>query len=271
MFAHFHARAATLEHPSWRLMFLAPLALIGSAEAHSPFLLPNLFDLDKREHVTVIGSFTEEFFSPDVVMKSDDYHVVGPDGARRPLTPVYTRDMAVLEAETKEQGTYRISTGRRTGRTAKAAWVQGDWKFLAPNEAAPAGSRVYDVTSVTVAETYVTRGKPSQPALTPRNSGLEFRAITHPSSFFVGSDAKFQVLFDGKPVASQVISVYAGEARYSLQKAPVEVKASAAGEFSIKPDRSRVFVVMTRYRPEPAAAGKEGVSYTYSLVFEATD
>lgn len=256
---------------SWRLTLLAPFVLIGSAEAHSPFLLPNLFDLDKREHVTVLGSFTEEFFAPDVVMKSDDYHVVGPDGARRPLTPVYTRDMAIIEAETKEQGTYRISTGKRMGRTAKAAWVQDDWKFLAPNEAAPAGSRVYDVTSITTAETYVTRGKPSQPALASRNSGLEFRAVTHPNALFVGSDAKFQVLFDGKPVASHVVSVYAGESRYIKDKAPREVKTNSAGEFSVKPDRSGVFVVMTRFRPEPAAAGKDGVSYTYSLVFEATD
>lgn len=254
-----------------RLAILTPFVFIGSAEAHSPYLLPNLFDLDKRDHVTVVGSFTEEFFAPDVAMKSDDYHVVGPDGARRPVSPVYTRDMAIIETETKEPGTYRISTGRRTGRTAKAAWVQGDWKFLAPNEAAPSGSRVYDVTSITVAETYVTRGKPSQTALAPRNAGLEFRAVTHPNALFVGSDAKFQVLFDGKPVASQTVSLYAGEARYTQQKAPVEVKTNAAGEFSIKPDRSGVFVVMTRFRPEPAATGKDGVSYTYSLVFEATD
>lgn len=255
----------------WRLALLAPLVFIGSAEAHSPFLLPNLFDVDKRDHVTVLGSFTEEFFAPDVVMKSDDYHVVGPDGTRRPLTPVYTRDMAVLEAETKEQGTYRISTGRRTGRTAKAAWVQGDWKFLAPSETAPAGSRVYDVTSITTAETYITRGKPSQTALAPRKSGLEFRAITHPNAAFVGSNATFEVLFDGKPLPNHTVSLYVGNARYSDQKAPIEVKTDAAGQFSIKPDRAGVFIAMTRFRPEPAANGKDGVSYTYSLVFEATD
>lgn len=254
-----------------RLAMLAPFILIGSAQAHSPFLLPNLFDLDKRDHVTVLGSFTEEFFAPDVVMKSEDYHVVGPDGARKPLTPVYTRDVAIVEAETKEQGTYRISTGRRTGRTAKAAWVQGDWKFLAPSEAAPAGSRVYDVTSITMAETYVTRGKPSQTALAPRNSGLEFRAITHPNAVFAGSAATFQVLFDGKALANQGVSLFSGDSRYTDRKAPVESKTDANGQFSIKPDRAGVFVVMTRFRPEPAADGKDGVSYTYSLVFEATD
>ena len=59
----------------------AVLLAVGTAQAHSPYLLPNLFDLGKRDHVTVQGSFTEEFFSPDVAMKSDDYHVVTPAGA----------------------------------------------------------------------------------------------------------------------------------------------------------------------------------------------
>jgi hypothetical protein len=65
--------------------------------------------------------------------------------------------------------------------------------------------------------------------------------------------------------------VHPGEARYLKEKAPVDVKTNSAGEFTIKPDRAGGFVVMTRFRPEPAAAGKDGVSYTYSLVFEATD
>jgi len=62
------------------------------AVAHSPFLLPNHFDLGKRDHVSVQASFTEKFFVPDVVMKADDYHVVMPDGARVPIAPVYTKD-----------------------------------------------------------------------------------------------------------------------------------------------------------------------------------
>ncbi len=52
------------------LALSAVLLAVGTAQAHSPYLLPNLFDLGKRDHVTVRGSFTEEFFSPDVAMKS---------------------------------------------------------------------------------------------------------------------------------------------------------------------------------------------------------
>ena len=249
----------------------AVLLSFSSAQAHSPYLLPNLFDLGKRDHVTVQGSFTEEFFEPDVAMKSDDYHVLTPAGAKLPLTPVYLRDLAVVEADTKEQGTYRISTGKRSGRTSKAAWVDGDWKFLTPKESGSSGAKVYDVTSITLADVYVTRGKPTDPALAPRNAGLEYRALSHPNSLFVGSEMKFEVLFDGKPLAGHPVSVYSGGQRYSDKKAFADVVTDKAGRFSFKPDHPGVYLAMSRHRPTPAADGEQGVSYTYSVVIEATE
>jgi uncharacterized GH25 family protein len=249
----------------------AVLLVCSSVQAHSPYLLPNLFDVGKRDHVTVQGSFTEEFFEPDVVMKSDDYHVVTPSGSKVALTPVYTRDLAIVEADTKEEGTYRISTGKRGGRTAKAAWVDGDWKFLGRDEAAPSGTKAYDVTSITMAEVYVTRGKPSDQALAPRNVGLEYRAVTHPSSAFAGQEVKFEVLFEGKPLAGHAVSVYAGQARYSDTKAIAEVTTDKAGRFAFKPAKPWVYIAMSRHRPTPAAEGLQGVSYTYSVVIEATE
>ncbi len=240
------------------LLAASALLLSGSVRAHSPFLLPNVFDVSNRDHVTVQGSFTEEFFSPDVAMKADDYHVIAPDGTKVSLKPVYTRDLAIVEAETKATGTYRISTGIRTGRTAKAAWVNGDWTFLGRDESPPAGGKAYDVTSVTVAETYVSRGKPSAKALAARNSGLEFRPISHPSSLFVGEDVTFEVLFDGKPVAGETISVYRDNARYSDGKAVREVKTDGGGKFAFKPEAQGVYLAMTRYRPAPRPESRDG-------------
>lgn len=253
-------------------LFLGAVLLwFSSAQAHSPYLLPNLFDVGKRDHVTVQGSFTEEFFEPDVAMKSDDYHVLTPAGAKLALTPVYTRDLAIVEADTKEEGTYRISTGKRSGRTAKAAWVDGDWKFLSPKEAAPAGAKTYDVTSITMADVYVTRGKPSEQALASRGVGLEYRALSHPNSVFIGQEMKFEVLFEGKPLAGHAVSVYAGQARYSDQKAVAEVTTDKAGRFSFKPGKPGVYLAMSRHRPTPAKDSSQGVSYTYSVVIEATE
>jgi hypothetical protein len=246
------------------------IACAGTALADMPYLVPNAFDIGSRDYVTVQGSFSEEFFEPGTAMKADDYHVLGPDGVKRPLTPVYTRDLTIVEAPTTATGTYRISTGVRTGRTAKAAWVDNDWKFLGRNEAPPSGSNTYDVVSITLADTYVTRGKPDTAALAPRGKGLEFRALTHPSSIFVGEAATFELHYDGAPLAGHTISFYRGGMRYDDKKIVAEVKTDSKGRFTLSPDRPGVFVAMTRYRPHPAADSTQGVSYTYSVVFEAT-
>jgi hypothetical protein len=43
---------------------------------------------------------------------------------------------------TEKPGTYRITTGQRTGRTAKAALVKGEWEFFEdPSKARPARRR----------------------------------------------------------------------------------------------------------------------------------
>ena len=110
-------------------------ALAGAAQAHSPYLLPSAFDVTDRKLVTVQGSFTESFFSPEVVMKSDAWAVIGPDGARKPLTATNLRELALVEVAVEQPGTYRITSGQRTGRTAKAVLIKGEWAWAAPARA----------------------------------------------------------------------------------------------------------------------------------------
>jgi uncharacterized GH25 family protein len=272
------SRASSLESRSlaraswrWARLVLPLLVVTSTTHAHSPYLLPNAFDVVERKHVTVEASFTETFFVPDVAMKADDYHVLTPSGVKQPLTPVYTKDLAVIEAPTLEQGTYRISTGQRSGRTSKAIYREGDWEFIEPGKPVPAGERVYDVKSITTADVFVSRGKPDNAALVPRNKGLEFRPISHPNSLFVGKEAKFEVLFDGRPLANHAVSVHADDERYSSRKIYAETKTDGAGLFSVKLDRPGIYLAMTRHRLLPASNGEPATSHTYSVTFEATE
>ena len=244
------------------------LSLVTSAaQAHSPYLLPSVFDASDRKIVTVQGAFTESFFTPEVVMKSDAYAVVGPDGVRTPLTPTYMRELALVEATVDKPGTYRITTGQRGGRTAKAALVNGEWKFF-EGEKAPADA--IDMRSMTMAEVYVTRGAPNDTALAPLGQGLEFKAITHPSKIVTGQDALFEVLFDGKPLANQAIAVQCADDRYADTKAAAMIVISdAKGRFAVKAAKSGVYQIQTRHRVAPAAAGQPGQSFTYALTFES--
>lgn len=249
---------------------LAGLLLGAAAQAHSPYMLPSAFDVSDRKVVTVQGAFTEAFFSPEVVMKSDAYAVVGPDGRRAPLTPTYLRELALVEVPTETAGTYRITTGQRLGRTAKAALIKGEWVFLEDPAAAPTGAQVIDMTSITTADVYVTKGAPNGAAVAAIGKGLEFVAVTHPSSIFTGQDAVFEVLFDGKPVASQDITLHAGGDRYADVKTPPKaLKSDARGRFAVKVERSGVYQIQARYRVAPTAGGQAGQSHTYALTFES--
>ena len=248
---------------------LALAGLAGVAQAHSPYLLPSTFDVSDRKVVTVQGSFTESFFTPEVVMKSDAWAVVGPDGVRKPLTPTNLRELALVEAPTEQAGTYRITTGQRTGRTAKAVLVKGEWEFIEASKV-PAGATPVDMQSLTMADVYVTRGAPSTGALAANGKGLEFVAVTHPSDITTGQDAKFVVLFDGKPVKGQAITLSAGDDRYADAKTPpVTVVSDDQGRFTIKPARSGVYQIQSRYRVAPTAIDATGHSYTYALTFES--
>ncbi|WP_297506553.1 DUF4198 domain-containing protein [uncultured Caulobacter sp.] len=240
---------------------------VPAAQAHSPYLLPTVFDVTDRKVVTVQGAFTEDFFTPEVVMKSDGYAVIGPDGARAPLRPTYLSEVAVFEAPVDKPGTYRITTGQRAGRTAKAALVNGEWKFFEVDKAPP---DAVDMQSLTLAEVYVTQGAPSDAALAPIGKGLEFHPITHPSKIVAGRDAVFEVLFDGKPLAHQPVTLSAAVDPYADAKpAPSTVASDVRGRFTIKVDRPGAYHLQTRYRVAPAGAGQPGQSFTYALTIES--
>jgi uncharacterized GH25 family protein len=261
-----------LRMPGAALLFaVLNLTAIGIACAHSPYLLPNAFDATNRKLVTVQGSFTEEFFVPDVAMKSDDYHVIAPDGSKSLLKPIYTQDLAILEAPLTAPGTYRISTGQRMGRMSKAMLVDGKWEFLDPQKPAPKQGKIFDVRSITMADVFVSRGAPTDTALAPAKKGLEFRPLMHPNKLFAGSEVRFEVLFEGKPLAKQPVGVHFGDERYSDKKIYAEAVTDASGIFSVKLDKPGVYLAMSRYRVEPEASGGAAASYTYSITFEATD
>lgn len=239
----------------------------GAAQAHSPYLLPSAFDATGRAQVTVQASFTEGFFWPEVAMRSDTFQTVGPDGAATPLTPAYFKEVTILEAATPKDGTWRITSGARVGRTAKAAFINGEWEFENPNRPFAAGVKTEDMQSITTAEVYVTKGKPSDGALKAVGKGIEFRAITHPSDIAAGQPAQFEVLFDGKPLAAQTIEVRRADHEID-GSSPVSIVSDKAGRFAVTPDRAGVFHAMTRYRV-PAAAGAPARSFTYALTFQA--
>jgi uncharacterized GH25 family protein len=79
------------------------------------------------------------------------------------------------------------------------------------------------------------------------------------------------VLFDGKPLAGHAVSIFGGKALSADQKPFAEVTTDKEGRFSFRPSEPGVYLAMSRHRPAPAKDSQQGVSYTYSVVVEATE
>ncbi len=249
----------------------AMLLMVGHAPAHSPYLLPNQFDVSERDHVSVQASFTEKFFIPDVAMKATGYHVTQPDGHDVALVPVYTKDLGVLDVETVQPGSYRISSGIREGRTAKATIADGEWKFLREGDIATAAGLVYDIKSITRAEVYVSRGTPTDAVLAPRNKGLEFQMLTHPNKLLAGGELRFKVLYDGRPLARQQVSLQRALSDNGDAPAAATAMSAADGAVSLRIIDPGIYHAMLRYRFTVPGTEARAESHTYALTLEATE
>jgi uncharacterized GH25 family protein len=244
----------------------------GNALAHVPYVRPNVMDATARDHVTVEASFTEDVFAAEIVMRSDAWHVVGPNGDTAITAVTYLRDLAVFEAATPVDGTYRISSGPRSGRMGqmyKAA--DGDWRMVGEEDGpAPAGAEIVPVQSITTADAYVTRGAPTPQALTPSGHGLEVVPLIQPADILAGEDLPLQLLFDGKPLAKTPIVVYREAGLYDGRKIETELTSDADGKVAIRVRDPGAYMTLVRYRTEaPAGSDIRFRSYSHSLTFAA--
>jgi uncharacterized GH25 family protein len=244
----------------------------GAALAHQPYLRPNVFDATGRDHVTVEASFTEEVFASEVVMRSDFFHIVGPNGDTPISAVTYLRDVAVFEAGTPVDGTYRLSSGPRQGRTAQMyRAADGSWKMVGEEDGPPpADAALVDVQSLTVADVYVTRGAPSAEALRPSGQGLELIPITHPSDIIAGEDAVFQLLLNGQPLPDAPVTVFREAGRWDGRKVEADLVTGADGRFTLKTSDAGAYMTLIRHRmAAPAGSPVPYVSYTHTLTFVA--
>ncbi len=241
------------------------------AQAHSPYLRPNVFDATNRDHVTVEASFTETVFSAEVAMRSDSFHIVGPNGDV-PITAVtYLRDLAVFEAPTPVDGLYRLSSGPRIGRVGKMYETPSGWKMVGEeDEAPPPDAQMVDVQSITTADVYVVRGAPDQAALRSSGDGLELEPLIQPNDIVAGEDATFRLLFDGRPLADAPVTVFREAGQYDGRKVETEAVTDAEGRFTIRVGDPGAYMTLVRHRTAaPAGSPTPWRSYSHTLTFIA--
>lgn len=237
-----------------------------------PYVLPTVFDVGQGDHVTVSSSFAETAFVPEIAMRDAPFHLIRPDGSRCDVGPVtYLRDLSIFEADLKADGTYRITSGQRAGR--KSTMYRDDKKWVIRGEdgaETPPGVTTVAVQSMTLADAYVTRGPQNDTALKPFGQALEIQAVTHPNAISAGSEARFVLLFDGKPLANTDVTLFRSAGVYDGRKVAVETRSDSGGAFTLKIEDAGAYLIMARHRaPAPAGSETPWRSYTYTLAFDA--
>jgi len=243
--------------------------LATSALAHSPYLKPNTFAPDPQlDHVTVEASFAEGGLRPEIAMKADGWAVFGPDGVKVALTPAASlKDATFLEVPLTANGTYRVTSGERTGRVAKAGLKDGQLRFIEGNEGARDGETLVDVQSVTRADVYVSRGAPT--AIGGAEVGVEVHPVTAPNDAYAGEAVKVSVLDSGKPVAGALVTVLRDGQIYEAQKTPeLELTSDASGVVSFTPAAPGLYLIQTRVRYASATNPALWISHTATLTLE---
>ncbi|MFG6458711.1 DUF4198 domain-containing protein [Roseateles sp. BYS96W] len=250
--------------------WLAPVLFSVGAQAHSPYLKPNAFAADEqRKHVTVEASFAEGDLRPDVAMKSDAFQVLGPDGKSQALVPAAVlKDASFLEVPLSAgNGTYLISSGVRKGRLAKAVLRDGKVHFVERKEEQQAGDAPIEVQSITRADVYVTRGKPSLADFDAQGVGIY--PVTQPYDLYAGETVTVRVRESRQPLAGETVSVIADGQHYASRKqAELTLSTNAAGEVSFKPSTAGLYLLQVRVRRPSADNPALWLSHTATLTIE---
>lgn len=248
------------------------------AQAHRMWMLPSAFTLSGTDQwVTVDGAVSNDLFFPNhVPLSLKSISVTAPDGTKEKVQNGSTgKFRTTFDVHLNKQGTYKIVEG---GGTYFASWKEGGKtkrmrgnleKILALKEAKKkdlsfhfAGRRV---------ETFVTLGAPSDGSLKPTGTGLEMVPVTHPNDIFVGEEAKFKFIVNGKAAANLNIMIIKGHDRYRDQVNGKKIKTDANGIASFTLSTAGRYWLSTKSEPKETVlkGGQEmGQSMGYVATFE---
>jgi hypothetical protein len=252
-----------------RLIAAALIAAIAApAAAHTTYLKPNQFWANSGV-VRLEGAHTRTFFTPEVGL-SANFVVISPDGTDGFFDQAeVTSTVAMLRSSLYQYGTYRFTTGEQLGGVSNLVGIDGGWRPAVPGEVLPEGAQTTTLQTVTVAETYVTRGTPSRGAPLDRTIGrLAITPVTHPNEILANTPFQVRVTFDGQPFANSALVIYAaGEPETDTDR---YVATGPDGVATVTLDQAGQYMLAARHRASAAPGSAAQVqSFTTTLTFEA--
>jgi len=212
-----------------------------AAHAHRGWLLPSATVLSAEQGwVTVDAAVSNDlFYFEHQPMRLDNLQVLDPSGTTvEPENRNTGRYRSTFDVKLESNGTYKIAvvgdalfaSYKLNGETKR---VRGTAESI--RKEIPQGAEEVQVTrNQSRTEVFVTAGKPTDRVLQPTKNGLELAPVTHPNDLFVGDEAQFAFLLDGKPAAGVNVTVIPGGIRYRDQLSELKMVTDGAGRVTIK-------------------------------------
>ncbi|PJK12961.1 ABC transporter permease [Lysobacteraceae bacterium NML120232] len=223
-----------------RSALLLALALPFAAQAHKAWMRPSQTVISgNAPWITVDAAVSNDlFYFNHVPLRTDGLVITAPDGSRAQAQNLATgKYRSVFDVALDKSGTWRIAT---VNDGIMASWKENGqpkrWRGTVAGFAAevPADAEELRVSEgISRVETFVTNGAPNDTALKVSGRGLEMQPITHPNDLFVGEEARFRLLIDGKPAADVELEIVRGETRYRNAQDEIKMKTDAQGEFRV--------------------------------------
>lgn len=254
------------------------------ANAHARWLVPSHTSLsgDKAHYVMIDASISNEIFAPDKAYRPSTEGAEYDDKLLMALTPsgeqvtdtiraYYLKRKNSAAVKLEDQGTYHIAMTQKPMYMTFYKNAAGERsRVFAKKSDANLPKDASDITTmkmISTVDTFVSRNGTSKPALL--GVGLEISGDTHPNDLFVGEQARFQLLSDGKPVGEGIeISILKGDTRYRNNRGEVKVTTDKNGYFSTTWQQPGLYLIETSKKVEVTEEGVDAGRYALFTTLE---
>ena len=255
-----------------------------SASAHGRWLLPSHTSLsgDKAHYVMIDASISNETYAPDKAFKPKEKGAEYDDTLLMALAPngeevsetiraYYLKRKSSAAVSLKEEGTYHIAMTQKPMYMTFYKNEEGKRKrVFGKKSEAKLPSNAKDVTTtkvISTVDTFVSRNGTSKPA--QLGLGLELSGPTHPNDLFVGEQARFQLLQDGKPAGEGIeVSILKGDTRYRNERGEIKVTTDKNGMFSTTWKEPGLYLIETSNKVKVNEEGVDAGRYALFTTLE---
>jgi len=256
-------------------LVLSLLAAAWGAYAHTPYVLPNNFEVSARSAViSADASLTEDFFVPDVSYGQHPFSLTAPDGSviaipEADIHPLAVRTAVEHKLTDAVAGTYRLTAGPRVG-TIMRSWEQdGEVKRVRdPEVPMPAGAELKSHSqSISVSESYISIGE-INPDQKFRGTGkeLEVVPVTHPGQLVVGNAFDFVIQHNGQPLPHHKVEIIYADSAGNNPKHTLETDSTGTVHYVL--EQPGTYLASVRYSAGgPVSATHPTLNYSHTLTF----